>query len=101
TACVHACGLEDALAVLALDALVAARAAISLRKLSSRNKDIERGARVRTRVALGAHLRGRYREVRLLPAQLVAQSRPRAGRRSGARRGRSEARGRVRGPEGD
>ena len=101
TSGVDAWRLEDPLALVALYALVAVASALSLRKLRPRNKDIKPGARVRTRVSLGAHLRGRYREVRLLPAQLVAQPRPRAGRRSGARRGRSEARGRVRGPEGD
>jgi cardiolipin synthase len=101
TSGVDAWRLEDPLALVALYALVAVASALSLRKLRPRNKDIKPGARVRTRAFLGTHLRGRHREVRLLPAQLVAQSGPRSGRRSGARRGRSEARGRVRGPEGD
>jgi len=101
TSGVDAWRLEDPLALVALYALVAVASALSLRKLRPRNKDIKPGARVRTRASLGAHLRGRYREVRLLPAQLVAQSRPRAGGRTGARRRRSEARGRGRGPEGD
>jgi phosphatidylserine/phosphatidylglycerophosphate/cardiolipin synthase-like enzyme len=101
TSGVDAGRLEDPLALVALYALVAVASALSLRKLRPRNKDIKPGARVRRRASLGAHLRGRYREVRLLPAELVAQSRPRARRRSGARRGRTEARGRVRGPEGD
>jgi len=101
TSGVDAWRLEDPLALVALYAMVAVASALSLRKLRPRNKDIKPGARVRTRASLGAHLRGRHREVRLLPAQLVAQSGPRAGRRYGARRGRSEARGRVRGPEGD
>ncbi len=101
TSGVDAWRLEDPLALVALYALVAVASALSLRKLRPRNKDIKPGARVRTRAPFGAHLRGRHREVRLLPAQLVAQSGPRAGRRSGARRRRSEARGRVRGPERD
>jgi len=101
TSGVDAWRLEDPLALVALYAMVAVASALSLRKLRPRNKDIKPGARVRTRASLGAHLRGRHREVRLLPAQLVAQSGPRAGRRSGARRGRSEARGRVRGPQRD
>ena len=101
TSGVDAWRLEDPLALVALYAMVAVASALSLRKLRPRNKDIKPGARVRTRASLGAHLRGRHREVRLLPAQLVAQSGPRAGRRYGARRGRSEARGRVRGPQRD
>src|SRR2546428_192736 len=92
--------LEDPVALMALYALVAVASAVSLRKLRARNQDIKPPARVRTRGSLGAHLRGRHREVRLLPAELVAQPRARAGRRPGARRGRKEARGRVRRPEG-
>src|SRR5207244_7182782 len=82
TSGVDAWRLEDPLALVALYAMVAVASALSLRKLRPRNKDIKPGARVRTRASLGAHLLGRYREVRLLPAQLVAQPRPRAGRRS-------------------
>ncbi len=93
--------LEDPLALVALYALVAVASAVSLRKLRARNKDIKPPARVRTRGSFGAHLRGRHREVRLLPAELVAQPRARAGRRPGARRRRKETRGRVRGPEGN
>ena len=78
--------LEDPLALVALYALVAVASAASLRKLRARNKDIKPPARVRTRASLGAHLRGRHREVRLLPAELVAQPRARARRRSRARR---------------
>src|SRR3989442_12513703 len=98
---VDAWRLEDPLALVALYAMVAVASALSLRKLRPRNKDIKPGARVRTRASLGAHLRGRHREVRLLPAQLVAQPGPRAGGRHGAGRGRSDARGRVRGPQRD
>ena len=93
--------LEDPLALVALYALVAVASAASLRKLRARNKDIKPPARVRTRGSFGAHLRGRRREVRLLPAELVAEPRARAGRRPGARRRRKETRGRVRGPEGN
>jgi len=101
TSGVDAWRLEDPDALVALYALVAVASAVSLRKLRARNKDIKPPARVRTRASFGAHLRGRHREVRLLPAQLVAQPRARAGRRPGARRGRKETRGRVRGPEGN
>lgn len=93
--------LDDPVGLVTLYALVAVASAVSLRKLRARNKDIKPRARVRTRASLGAHLRGRHREVRLLPAELVAQPRARTGRRPGARRGRKEARGRIRGPEGD
>src|SRR5436309_2289847 len=96
---VDAWRLEDPTALVALYALVAVASAVSLRKLRARNKDIKPGARVRTRAPFGAHLRGRHREVRVLPAELVAEPRPRAGGRTGARRGRKGARGRVRGPE--
>src|SRR5437867_5228393 len=78
--------LDDPVALVALYALVAVASAASLRKLRARNKDIKPPARVRTRASLGAHLRGRHREVRLLPAELVAQPRARARRRSRARR---------------
>src|SRR5947209_5632413 len=101
TSGVDAWRLEDPVALVALYALVAVASAASLRKLRARNKDIKPPARVRTRGSFGAHLRGRRREVRLLPAELVAEPRARARRRSGARRGRKETRGRVRGPEGN
>src|SRR5207247_5283600 len=101
TSGVDAWRLEDPLALVALYALVAVASAVSLRKLRARNKDIKPPARVRTRGSFGAHLRGRHREVRLLPAELVAEPRARAGRRPGARGRRKETRGRVRGPEGD
>jgi len=101
TSGVDAWRLDDPVALVALYALVAVASAVSLRKLRARNKGIKPPARVRTRASFGAHLRGRHREVRLLPAQLVAQPRARAGRRPGARRGRKETRGRVRRPEGN
>jgi len=101
TSGVDAWRLEDPVALVALYALVAVASAASLRKLRARNKDIKPPARVRTRGSFGAHLRGRRREVRLLPAELVAEPRARAGRRPGARRRRKETRGRVRGPEGN
>src|SRR5207244_10343069 len=85
---VDAWRLEDPLALVALYALVAVASALSLRKLRPRNKGIKPGAGVRRRGPFGAHLRGRRREVRLLPAELVAEPRTRAGRRPRARRGR-------------
>ena len=98
TSGIDAWRLEDPRALVALYAFVAVASAVSLRKLRARAKDIKPRARVRTRGASGARLRGRRGEVRLLPAELVAEPRARAGRRPGARRGRKEARGRVRGP---
>jgi len=101
TSGVDAWRLEDPLLLVGLYAFVAAASAVSLRKLRVGRKGIKPSARVRTRASLRAALRRGGGEVRLLPAQLVAESQPRAGRRSGARRGRQEARGRIRGPEGD
>src|SRR2546425_1392280 len=93
--------LEDPRALVALYAFVAAASAVSLRKLRARAKDIKPRARVRTRGASGARLRGRPREVRLLPAELVAQPRARAGGRLRAHRGGEKTRSGVRGPERD
>jgi len=101
TSGVDAWRLDDPVALVALYALVAVASAVSLRKLRVGRKGIKPPARVRTRASLRADLRRRRGEVRLLPAELVAQPRPRAGRGPGARRGRKETRGRVRGPEGD
>lgn len=93
--------LDDPLVLLGVYAFVGVASAISLRKLRVGNKGIKPPARVRRRASPGAGLRGRPREVRLLPVELVAQPRARAGGRSRARRGRKETRGRLRGPEGD
>ncbi len=93
--------LDDPLLLLGVYAFVGVASAVSLRKLRVGAKGIKPRPRVRRRGAYGAHLRGRSREVRLLPAELVAQPRPRPGGRRGARRGREKARGRVRRPEGD
>ena len=101
TSGVDARRLEDPAVLLGLYAFVAAASAISLRKLRVGSKGIKPRARLRTRASLGAHLRRGPGEVRVLPAELVAQPRARAGGRRRARGGREEARGRVRGPEGD
>lgn len=101
TSGVDAWRLEDPVLLVGLYAFVAAASAVSLRKLRVGRKGIKPSAGVRTRAFLRADLRRGGGEVRLLPAQLVAEPRLRAGGRSGARRGRQEARGRVRGPEGD
>lgn len=101
TSGVDAWRLEDPLLLVGLYAFVAAASAVSLRKLRVGRKGIKPSAGVRTRASLRADLRRGRGEVRLLPAQLVAEPRPRAGRRSRTRGGREEARGRLRGPEGD
>ncbi|HKW43595.1 MAG TPA: phospholipase D-like domain-containing protein [Thermoplasmata archaeon] len=93
--------LEDPSLLLGVYAFVAVASIISLRKLRVGNKDIKPRARVRRRASVGGDLRRRPGEVRVLPLELVAQSRARPGGRSRARRGREEARGRLRGPEGD
>ena len=93
--------LDDPVLLLGVYGFVVAASAASLRKLRVGAKGINGPARVRTRALLRAHLRGGRGEVRLLPAELVAQPRPRPRGRPGARGGREEARRRVRGPEGD
>ena len=101
TSGIDAWRLEDPRALVVLYAFVAVASAVSLRKLRARAKDIKPRARVRTRGASGARLRGRRGEVRLLPPELVAQPRARARGRLRARRGREKTRSGVRGPEGD
>jgi len=101
TSGIDAWRLEDPRALVALYAFVAVASAVSLRKLRARAKDIKPRARVRTRGASGARLRGRRGEVRLLPPELVAQPRARARGRLRARRGREKTRSGVRGPKRD
>ena len=101
TSGIDAWRVEDPRALVALYAFVAVASAVSLRKLRARAKDIKPRARVRTRGASGARLRGRRGEVRLLPAELVAQPRARAGGRLRARRGGQKTRSGLRGPQGD
>jgi phosphatidylserine/phosphatidylglycerophosphate/cardiolipin synthase-like enzyme len=93
--------LEDPLALLGLYVLVAAAAAVSLRKLRVGAKGIKPHAGVRTRGAPGPDRRRRRGEVRLLPLELVAEPGPRPRGGFGAGGGREEARGRGGGPEGD
>lgn len=92
--------IGDPAAVAALYAIVGVASFISLRKLRGTSKRLRPPARMGTRGRRGL-LRRRGREVRLLPAELVAepQARPRGGRR--ARRRRGAPRGRRGGPEGD
>jgi len=101
TSGIDAWRLEDPRALVALYAFVAVASAVSLRKLRARAKDIKPRARVRTRGASGARLRGRRGEVRLLPPELVAQPRARARGRLRTRRRGEKTRSGVRGPEGD
>jgi len=93
--------LEDPVLLLGVYAFVGIASAVSLRKLRVGAKGIKPRAGVRRRGAFRADLRRRRGEVRLLPPELVAQSRARTGGRRRARRGREEARGRVRRLEGD
>ena len=93
--------LEDPVLLLGVYAFVGVASVVSLRKLRVGAKGIKPRVGVRRRGASRADLRGRRGEVRLLPSELVAQSRARTGGRRRARRGREEARGRVRRPEGD
>ncbi len=87
--------------LLALYAFIAAASAASLRKMRRRDKGLKRRPRMIPRGLLRAALRGRRREVRVLPAQLVAEPRDGAGGRTGDRGGGEEARRGLRGPEGD
>ena len=93
--------LDDPVLLLGVYAFVGIASVVSLRKLRVGAKGIKPRAGVRLRGASRADLRGRRGEVRLLPSELVAQSRARTGGRRRARRGREEARGRIRRPEGD
>lgn len=101
TSGVDAWRLEDPRLLVGLYIFVAIASAISLRKLRVGKKGIKPPAGVRRRAFFRADLRGGRGEVRLLPAELVAQPRTRPRRGARARRGREKARGRVRGPEGD
>jgi cardiolipin synthase A/B len=92
--------IDDPVVLVGVYGFVVAASAVSLRKLRVGAKGINGRPRVRTRASLRADLRGRRGEVRLLPPQLVAESRPRSGGRAGARAGRAASRRRVRGPEG-
>ncbi len=87
--------------LLALYAFVAAASAASLRKMRRRDKGLKRRPRMVPRGLLRAPLRRRHREVRVLPAELVAQPGHGAGGGVGDRGGGEEALGDLRGPEGD
>lgn len=93
--------MDDPVVLVGLYGFVVAASAVSLRKLRVGAKGINGPARVRSRASLRADLRGGRGEVRLLPPQLVAEPRPRAGGRLGARGGREGPRRRRRRPEGD
>ncbi len=101
TAAEEAALITDPGLLLALYAFIAAASAASLRKMRRRDKGLKRRARMIPRGLLRAALRGRHREVRLLPAELVAEPRDGAGGGAGDRGGGEEARGGLRGPEGD
>ncbi len=79
--------LEDPVLLLGVYAFVGIASVVSLRKLRVGAKGIKPRAGVRRRGASRADLRGRRGEVRLLPSELVAQSRARTGGRRRTRRG--------------
>ena len=93
--------IDDPVVLLLIYAFVAAASAASLRKLRVERKGIKPGSRVERRGPARADLRRRPREVRLLPAELVAEPRPGTGGRPRTRGGGTEARGRDGGPERD
>ena len=101
TSGVDAWRVDDPLVLIGVFAFVATASAISLRKLRAGDKGIKPRARVRSRALVRADLRRGGGEVRLLPPELVAEPRARAGRGAGTRGGGEETRGRVGGPEGD
>lgn len=87
--------------LLALYAFIAAASAVSLRKMRRRDKGLKRRPRMVLRGLLRAPLRGRHREVRVLPPELVAEPRAGPGGGAGDRGGGEEARRGLGGPEGD
>ncbi len=82
-------------------AFVAAASALSLHKLRPGAKGLKLRQQFERRGSLRAALRRGAGEVRVLPAELVAEPRPRAGGGTGAGGGGEEARGGLPGPEGD
>ncbi len=93
--------ISDPGLLLALYAFVAAASAASLRKMRRRDKGLKRRPRMVLRGLLRAHLRRGRREVRVLPAELVAEPRDGPGGGSGDRGGGEEALGGLGGSEGD
>ena len=91
--------IADPSALLALYAFITAASAASLRKLRRRDKGLKRPRRMVLRDLLRASLRGRHREVRLLPAELVAEPRDGAGGGAGDRARGEEAFGGFGGPQ--
>lgn len=92
--------ISDPGTLLAVYAFIAAASAASLRKMRRGDKGLKRRPRMVPRGLLRAHFRRGHREVRLLPAELVAE--PRDGARGGGRDrgGGEEARRGLGGPEG-
>lgn len=93
--------IADPGTVAAVYVTVAVAAIISLWKLRGTAKGLKPRAPLKTRGRRRPHFRGGRREVRLLPAELVAQPGPRARGRLRNRRRRETPRGGLRGPEGD
>ena len=93
--------ISDPATLLAIYAFIAAASAVSLRKMRRGDKGLKRRPRFVPRGLLRASLRGRHREVRLLPAELVAQPGDGSGGGTRDRGGGEEALGGLGGLEGD
>ncbi len=93
--------IADPVALLAIYAFIGAASAASLRKMRRRDKGLKRRPRFVPRGFLRTHLRRGHREVRLLSAELVAESRDGPGGGAGDRGGGEEALRRGGGSQGD
>jgi len=93
--------LRDPVALAGAYAFVVGSSLASLHVLRRRRKGLKHRHRMERRGPRRPHLRRGPGEVRLLPPELVAEPRPRAGGRGGDRRRREEARSGLGGPEGD
>ena len=93
--------IDDPIVAAAFYAFVAAASALSLRKMRRTDKGLKPRVGMVRRGLLRARLRRGSGEVRVLPAELVAQPRDGAGGGGGDRGGGEEALGGLGGPEGD
>jgi len=93
--------IDDPAVVLGIYAFVAAASALSLRKMRRTDKGLKPRSGMVRRGLLRAHLRRRPGEVRVLPAELVAQPRDGARGGDGDRGGGEEALRGLGGPPGD
>ena len=93
--------VDDPLTLAGFYAFLAGASALSLRKLRRGNKGLKLRQRLERRGSRRAHLRRGPGEVRVLPAELVAEPRHGPGGGPGAGGRGEEARGDLGGPEGD